>query len=424
MCGFGCFGFDASGGSGGGGTISGSGTLNYIPKFTPDGITIGNSQFFDDGTNVGLGTITPTAKLHLLGVDSTSGNYVAKFQNSVSSNIAIFRNDGIINFGNATTTNQRLVRIGQNSSFIDLGSYTGNSNIPAIYMNESTPGSGNYALLSFSSYTALNNFASVKMRINNNDIFTSTGTDMSFVIRAASSGVSIPYTFTTPNSTGQTAGAETMGFDLDMSATITHASNTTITLNRDGLVQPRTHAWATPGGGVGTNFATWAITGAPKGGTNAALANVHGILIQAGSVANGATPTNSYGLTVNAQTGATNNYAAQFLGGNVGFGISSPTKTVDITGDIQLNTAGNGIYIKQGTNATFGLATLVGGTVVINTTKITANSVVVLTGQGGDIINLGSYSITARTAGTSFTISSSNVLDVNTVGWLIIEPSI
>lgn len=36
--------------------IVGSGTLNYVPKFTPDGATIGDSQIQDDGTNLSIGT--------------------------------------------------------------------------------------------------------------------------------------------------------------------------------------------------------------------------------------------------------------------------------------------------------------------------------------------------------------------------------
>ena len=39
---------------GGGGSIGGSGTTNYVPKFTASGF-IGNSQIFDNGTNVGIG---------------------------------------------------------------------------------------------------------------------------------------------------------------------------------------------------------------------------------------------------------------------------------------------------------------------------------------------------------------------------------
>jgi hypothetical protein len=44
---------------GSGGTIGGSGTTNYVPKFTA-GTTLGNSQIFDNGTVVLIGTTTST----------------------------------------------------------------------------------------------------------------------------------------------------------------------------------------------------------------------------------------------------------------------------------------------------------------------------------------------------------------------------
>jgi hypothetical protein len=46
--------------------IGGSGTTNYIPKFTSSS-AIGNSQVFDNGTNVGIGTATPAYKLDVSG---------------------------------------------------------------------------------------------------------------------------------------------------------------------------------------------------------------------------------------------------------------------------------------------------------------------------------------------------------------------
>jgi hypothetical protein len=49
----------------GGGGLSGTGTTNYVPKFTA-ATSVGNSQLFDNGTLVGLGTTTPSAKLHIV----------------------------------------------------------------------------------------------------------------------------------------------------------------------------------------------------------------------------------------------------------------------------------------------------------------------------------------------------------------------
>lgn len=48
------------------------GTANYIPKYI--GVaSIGNSQIFDNGTNVGIGTATPSAFLDVSGITVISG---------------------------------------------------------------------------------------------------------------------------------------------------------------------------------------------------------------------------------------------------------------------------------------------------------------------------------------------------------------
>lgn len=73
-------------------------TTNYIPKATASD-TIGDSQIFDDGTNVGIGTIAPTATIHGKGIDATSSNYALKVDNSASSALLYVRNDGIVSIG-------------------------------------------------------------------------------------------------------------------------------------------------------------------------------------------------------------------------------------------------------------------------------------------------------------------------------------
>lgn len=54
------------------GTISGSGTANYVTKFTGS-TAIGNSVIYDNGTNVGIGTTTLTDKLHVWGTAVAGG---------------------------------------------------------------------------------------------------------------------------------------------------------------------------------------------------------------------------------------------------------------------------------------------------------------------------------------------------------------
>ena len=86
----------------------------------------------------------------------------------------------------------------------------------------------------------------------------------------------------------------------------------------------------TAGSALGvTTAATVAIAGAPAQSGSATISNTYGLLIQAGAVGSA---TNSYGLSVNAQTGATNNYAAIFQGGNVGIGTSAPVAPLQVVG--------------------------------------------------------------------------------------------
>jgi hypothetical protein len=49
------------------GFLTGSGTNNYVAKWTPSGTVLGNSQIYDNGTGVGVGTASPNTKLHTTG---------------------------------------------------------------------------------------------------------------------------------------------------------------------------------------------------------------------------------------------------------------------------------------------------------------------------------------------------------------------
>lgn len=49
-----------------------SGTLNFIAKYTPDSVSLGNSIIFDDGTKIGINTTAPQKDFHLHG-HSTPG---------------------------------------------------------------------------------------------------------------------------------------------------------------------------------------------------------------------------------------------------------------------------------------------------------------------------------------------------------------
>lgn len=69
--------------------IAGSGTLNFVSKWTPNGNSLGNSQIFDNGTNVGLNNITPAAKFDLLNTSATGGGLFT-ITNAANTNAALF----------------------------------------------------------------------------------------------------------------------------------------------------------------------------------------------------------------------------------------------------------------------------------------------------------------------------------------------
>lgn len=101
-------------------------TTNYIPKAS-DSDTLSNSQIIDDGTNVGI-YVTPTARLHVKGTDSTFNNYVAKFDNFSDAAIMYLRNDraaffyGVVNLDNLTSS--QIVETDANKNLISAAKGT------------------------------------------------------------------------------------------------------------------------------------------------------------------------------------------------------------------------------------------------------------------------------------------------------------
>ena len=83
--------------------------------------------------------------------------------------------------------------------------------------------------------------------------------------------------------------------------------------------------------------------------------------------------------------------------------------------------ASGGFQVKEGSNLKQGAVTLVGGTLVVANTSVTANSRIFLTSQA-DGGTPGFLRVSARTAGTSFTILSSSGTDTSLVAYEIFEP--
>lgn len=95
---------------------------------------------------------------------------------------------------------------------------------------------------------------------------------------------------------------------------------------------------------------------------------------------------------------------------------------LDPDGNLLIQQAGKGLRVKEGSNAKQGTATLSSGSVTVSNTSVTANSRIFLTSQS-DGGTPGWLRVSARTASTSFTITSSSGSDTSTVAYQIFEPA-
>lgn len=123
-------------------------------------------------------------------------------------------------------------------------------------------------------------------------------------------------------------------------------------------------------------------------------------------------------------TNGSTNVMRVSAGGKALFGTTADNGNdmVQSNGHIATITAGQGLKIKEGSNAKQGTAVLVAGTVVVSNTSVTANSRIFLT-SNADGGTPGFVRVSARSAGASFTITSSSGTDTSTIAYEIFEPS-
>lgn len=89
---------------------------------------------------------------------------------------------------------------------------------------------------------------------------------------------------------------------------------------------------------------------------------------------------------------------------------------------VVIGTAGGGLAVAEGANARMGTVTLVAGVATVANTSVTALTRIMLTSQA-DGGTPGFLRVSARTAGTSFTITSGSAVDTSTVAYLLVEPA-
>lgn len=116
------------------------------------------------------------------------------------------------------------------------------------------------------------------------------------------------------------------------------------------------------------------------------------------------------------------------VGGNLGFTGSSAfmaggaSSVLLSSGDMDVNSAGRGFRANEGANGKQGtIAAMTAGSIAVSNTSVTANSrIYPMRGAGGT--NPGAWFVSAQTAGTGFTVTSTNAADTGTGWFVIFEP--
>ena len=168
------------------GSVAGTGTTNYIPKWS-NSTNLTNSLVFDNGTNVGIGTTTPSETFQ---INSTSGNYLlagAVLTNAMGLRLGYSSDARVWLTTNAYTdwggtggfpnNGSGGLRLGTGSTFAYLGQNSGN-----LLIN---PAGGNVGIGTTSPIYPLTVYGNERFRMGTNQV-------MDFIpYIAGSSGVGI-----------------------------------------------------------------------------------------------------------------------------------------------------------------------------------------------------------------------------------------
>ena len=162
--------------------VTGSGTTNYLPKFT-GGSALGNSQIFDNGTNVGIGTASPAHKLDVIGdIAIPSSNYIQYYTGaSYYGRIQLWNSaNGDMTFQNASGGTSHMiflpqgnVGIGTNSPSQKFVVSNGSAEVFKVYSTGEIVASTNNIYAAYSAGTSFYSQGAASFR---SGIYNDTGT--------------------------------------------------------------------------------------------------------------------------------------------------------------------------------------------------------------------------------------------------------
>lgn len=275
--------------------LTGTGTIDLSTtpstlSLTTSGLTVNGNSAFN-----GTATITSTSATAFSVGANGATNPVLNINASTASQVGGLTVVGGASGGTTTVT------------ATDSGSNQG--------LSIATKGTGNMTLTSPTGQININAGSSNGLVIQRSgvQIAQMQGASTSFSALAQSSGATTHYLFQGPLDTGLTASTNVPVFNITPLGARQHATGA-LALQEDILFTGSPNSFV--GASTLTDMASLAVT-APGCGTNGTCTNSSAIYVPTLALVTTGAITNSYGLNVSAATGATNNYAAQFIGRTV-----------------------------------------------------------------------------------------------------------
>jgi hypothetical protein len=272
-----------------------------------------NANYFWDATNhrLGLGNAAPSTTLDVTGsqnITSTSANALTVGPNGATNPVLQ------VDSSTASVANGLKITGTAAGSGVKLESISSAANEDIILGTKGTS-------------------SSVKLQVGASNKYVATAQNHTFSVSATGTASTVRFGYTGANDINLTASAEAPSTYFNLGQIRQHATGT-MSLQRDFRITPSTHSFV--GASALSNMHGFTVDGAPIAGTNATVTNASAIYSPGNAVGSGVT--NSYGLNINANTGATNNYSAIFNGGNVGIGTSAPSEKLQVAlGEIMVS---------------------------------------------------------------------------------------
>lgn len=272
-----------------------------------------NANYFWDATNhrLGLGNAAPSTTLDVTGsqnITSTSANALTVGPNGAT--------NPVLQIDASTASSVTGIKI--------TGAAVGSG-----VKIESISTAANEDIILGTKGTS----SSVKLQVGASNKYVATAQNHTFSVSATGTASTVRFGYTGAADTTLTASTEAPSTYFNLGQIRQHATGTMF-LQRDFRITPSTHSFV--GASTLSNMHGFTVDGAPIAGTNATVTNASAIYSPGNAVGSGVT--NSYGLNINANTGATNNYSAIFNGGNVGIGTGFPSEKLQVaSGEIMVS---------------------------------------------------------------------------------------